>query len=118
MIAFAQPGIPILGIPEFEGKPGVESIIEKLGILNDSDYECIAGILFMIHPWRKNTDIWGLYSYEKFTTWEDNESNVVKTLLSLTGSNWNNDKDTNGWQLNGQQIAALDFYSAALRKNQ
>jgi hypothetical protein len=55
----------------------------------------------MIHPWRKNSDIWGLYSYDKFTTWEDNEPDVVKTLFSITGNNWNNDKDTNGWQLNG-----------------
>jgi hypothetical protein len=101
MISFAQPGAPILGIPEFEGKPGVETIMEKSGILNDPDYGYIAGILFMIHPWRKNSDIWGLYSYDKFTTWEDNEPDVVKTLFSITGNNWNNDKDTNGWQLNG-----------------
>jgi len=101
MIAFAQPGAPILGIPEFEGKPGVESIMQKSGILNDIEYEYIAGILFMIHPWRKNTDIWGLYSYDKFITWGDNEPDVVKTLLAITGSNWNDDKDINGWQLSG-----------------
>jgi len=101
IIAFAQPGVPILGIPEFEGKPGVESIMTKSGILIDPDYEYIAGILLMIHPWNKDTDIWGLYSYDKFTTWEDNEPDVMKTLLSLTGNNWNDDKDTNGWQLNG-----------------
>lgn len=101
MIAFAQPGTPISGIPEFEGKPGVESIMEKSGILSDPDYEYIAGILLMIHPWRKSTNIWGLYSCDKFITWKDNEQDVVKTLLSLTGSDWNDDKDTNGWQLNG-----------------
>jgi hypothetical protein len=101
MMSFAQPGAPILGIPEFEGKPGVESIMEKSGILNDPDYGYIAGISFMIHPWRKNADIWGLYSYDKWTTWEDDEPEVVKTLLSITGNNWNNDKDSNGWQLNG-----------------
>jgi hypothetical protein len=101
MIAFAQPGAPILGIPEFEGKPGVESIMEKSGILSDPDYEYISGILLMIHPWRKNTDIWGLYSYGKFVTWQDNEPDVVNTLLSLTGNDWNDNKDTNGWQLNG-----------------
>lgn len=100
MIAFAQPGAPILGIPEFEGKPCVESIMQKSGILNDPEYESIAGILFVIHPWRKNSDIWGLYSYDKFITWEDNEPDVVKTLLAITGNNWNDDKDTNGWQLN------------------
>lgn len=101
MMAFAKPGTPILGIPEFEGKPGVESIIEKLGILSDPEYQNIAGILFMIHPWRKSSDIWGLYSYEKFIAWNDNEPDVIKTLSFLTGSNWNDDKDTNGWQLNG-----------------
>lgn len=101
MIACAQPGAPILGIPEFEGKPGVESIMTKSGILSDPAYEHVAGILLMIHPRNKDTDIWGLYAYDKFTTWEDNEPDVVTTLLSLTGSNWNDDKDTNGWQLNG-----------------
>lgn len=101
MIAFAQPGAPILGIPEFEGKPCVESIMQKSGILNDPEYEYIAGILFMIHPWRKNTDIWGLYSYDKYITWEDNKPDVVKTILAITENNWNDDKDTNGWQLNG-----------------
>jgi hypothetical protein len=101
MIAFAQPGAPILGIPEFEGKPGVESIMAKSGILSDTDYKYIAGILLMIHPWNKDTDIWGLYPHDKFTTWGDNEPDVVKTLLSITGNNWNDDKDTNGWRLNG-----------------
>ncbi len=101
MTAFAQPGAPILGIPEFEGKPGVESIMQKSGILNDSEYEYIGGILFMIHPWGKNTDIWGLYSYEKLTKWQDNEPDVVKTLLAITEDSWNDDKDTNGWQLSG-----------------
>jgi len=43
----------------------------------------------------------GLYSYGKFVTWQDNEPDVVNTLLSLTGNDWNDNKDTNGWQLNG-----------------
>lgn len=101
MMAFAFPGAPVLGIPEFEGKPCVESILEKSGILTDPDFDMVSGILFMIHPWQKDTEIWGLYDHQKFTTWSDSMPTIVETLISLTADNWNDDKDTNGWQLQG-----------------
>lgn len=103
MMAFASPGAPVLGIPEFEGKPCVESILKKNGILVEPDFDMVSGILFMIHPWQRDTEIWGLYDHQKFTTWSDNTPAIVETLLSLTGDNWNDDKDTNGWQLQGYE---------------
>lgn len=99
MVAFANPGTPILGIPEFEGKPCVESILNKQGILVDHQFDMVSGILFMIYPWQRNAEIWGLYKYEKYTSWRDSEPTIIKTLLALTKSNWNDDKDTNGWKL-------------------
>jgi hypothetical protein len=101
MMAFGREGAPILGIPEFEGKPGVESTMTKLGILSNPEYEDIAGILLMIHPWNEDSSVWGLYTYDKFISWVDNEPDIAKTLSSITGNNWNDDRDTNGWQLNG-----------------
>ena len=101
MVAFARPGMPVLGIPEFEGKPCVESIMDRYGILVDQEYDFVDGILFMIHPWQRNTEIWGLFSYDKYMSWEDNEPDIVNTLNSIVENNWNDDKDTNGWRLNG-----------------
>jgi len=102
MMAFAYPGTPVLCTPEFEGKPCVESILEKVGILNDPNFDMISGILFMIHPWRRDSEIWGLYNYEKYASWCDSEPEIIETLIALTKDNWNDDMDTNGWQLHGQ----------------
>lgn len=99
MMAFANPGTPVLCTPEFEGKPCVESILEKAGILVDPNFDMVSGILFMIHPWQRDTEIWGLYNYEKYASWNDSEPKIVETLMALTNDNWNDDKDTNGWQL-------------------
>lgn len=72
MVAFARPGMPVLGMPEFEVKPCVESIIDRYGILVDQEYDFVDGILFMIHPWQRNAEIWGLFSYDKYVSWKDN----------------------------------------------
>lgn len=101
MVAFARPGMPVLGIPEFEGKPCVESIIDQYGILAAQEYNFVDGILFMIHPWGKNTEIWGLFSHDKYVSWADNDPEIVNILNSIVENNWNDDKDTNGWRLNG-----------------
>jgi len=101
MMAFAELGAPILSAPEFEGKPCVESIASKVGILSDPNFDMVSGILFMIHPWQRPTEIWGLYNHEKFKAWNDKEPNIIKALLSITGSNWNDSRDSNGWQLQG-----------------
>lgn len=99
MLAFGRPGMTILGIPEFEGKPGVESIMDKTGILIDPDYENIAGILFMIHPWQREAETWGLYKYKSYSAWEEKNVTIIEVLSAITGDNWNDDKDTNGWRL-------------------
>ena len=102
MMAFANPGAPVLCTPEFEGKPCVESILQKVGILTDPDFDMVSGILFMVHPWQRATEIWGLYNYEKYASWCDTEPEIIETLMLVTKDNWNDDKDTNGRQLQGQ----------------
>lgn len=99
MLAFGRPGMTILGIPEFEGKPCVESIMDKTGILVDPDYENIAGVLFMIHPWQREAETWGLYKYKSYSEWGEKNIKIIETLSAITGYNWNDDKDTNGWRL-------------------
>ena len=83
MVAFARPGMPVLGMPEFEGKPCVESIIDRYGVLVDQDYDFVDGILFMIHPWQRTTQIWGLFSYDNYVSWDDNKPDIVNTLNSI-----------------------------------
>lgn len=99
MTAFAQPRMLVLGIPEFEGKPCVESVIDKKGIL--LEFDIIAGILFMVYPWQRDLEVWGLYKYEKHMDWRDNTPEIIEILQKITGNNWNDDRDTNGWQLQG-----------------
>ncbi len=99
MLAFGRPGMAILGIPEFEGKPAVESIMDKSGILIDPDYENIAGILFIIHPWQRGAEIWGLHKSQSYSAWEENNVKIIEVLSAITDDNWNDDKDTNGWRL-------------------
>lgn len=101
MMAFSQIGAPVLGIPEFEGMSCVESIMSKLGILSDPNFDMVAGILFMIHPWGKSTEICGLYNHKNVDLWNTNGLNIFETLMAITGKNWNDEIDTNGWQLHG-----------------
>jgi len=36
-----------------------------------------------------------------YMRWQDHNSEIIKILQKITGNNWNDDKDTNGWQLQG-----------------
>lgn len=99
MTTFGKPDMLILGNPESEGKPCIESTMVKLGILNNTDFKNISGILFMIHPWKQDAEIWGLYNHEKYDLWNCRAPEIIKTLIAIAGTNWNDDTDSNGWQL-------------------
>jgi hypothetical protein len=101
MLAFGKPGMLIHGIPEFEGKPCIEGILDKCGILADPEFDYIAGILLMVHPWQRPTEIWGLFSSQRHVLWRENNPNIIKMIRTLTGDNWNDDMDSNGWTLQG-----------------
>jgi hypothetical protein len=101
MVAFAKPGMLVYGCPEFEGKPAIEGIIDKCGILTDPDFNNISGLLFMVHPWGKNPEIWGLFRSTDYFQWEDKIPTVHMAISKLAQDNWNDDKDSNGWQLQG-----------------
>jgi hypothetical protein len=102
MMAFAQPGMLVHGCPRVEGKPCVEGVINKTGILADPGCNDISGLLFMVHPWGRNPEIWGLFRSENLVQWRQNEPNLIPAMFALTGTNWNDDKDSNGWRLQGE----------------
>lgn len=99
MLAFSKPGMLIHGQPEFEGAPCLEGFTEKYGILTNSDYSDIAGMLVVVYPWRPESQIYGLYRSSDCSRWEDEDEDLVLLLQGLTGKQWNDDRDTNGWQL-------------------
>jgi hypothetical protein len=103
MLAFGKPGMLIHGTPEFEGKPCIEGILNKFGILSDPEFDNIAGIFLMVHPWQRPTEIWGLFTSQKYTQWQDYDHDIATTIFALTDNNWNDDLDSNGWDLKGVQ---------------
>jgi hypothetical protein len=36
--------------PKFEGKPGIEGCLKKLGILVDEEFSEISGLILILHP--------------------------------------------------------------------
>lgn len=106
MLAFAQSGMLVFGHPEFEGKPCIEGIIDKLGILSDSEYANISGLLCVVYPLGATPCIYGLYRGSDHSKWIDETTELHTILTSLTGQNWNDDSDTNGWCLDGINSAS------------
>ena len=101
MLAFSQPGMLIHGQPAFEGMPCLEGFTEKCGILADKEYSSIAGMLVVVYPLGSSPRIYGLYRGSDYSRWNDQDENLVLLLQRLTGEQWNDDRDTNGWQLAG-----------------
>lgn len=102
-IAFGRPDTVINEMPEFEGKPSEDKLLDKCGILADPDYNSIAGLLFIIHPLSKRPDIWGLLRSRDLKRWENENPDVMQTVFTLIGQNWNDDADTNKLNLCGPE---------------
>lgn len=107
MVAFAMEGMLVHGSPEFEGKPCLEGILDKFGILVDERCTKIAGLLFMVHPWNDPSEMWGLFRSKDIVVWEEKNVDFTGPLFRLVGHNWNDDQDTNGWQLCGRSATNL-----------
>lgn len=99
MLAFARPEMLVHGYPEFEGFPAIEGTNQKLGILADTEFQNIAGLLVVTYPLGKEPSIYGLYRYSDYTRWRDKEAEIIRMLTNLTQKYWNDDLDSNGWQL-------------------
>lgn len=95
MIGFGQPGMLIFDEPEFEGKPCIQGRFEKLGVLREYDF--IAGVLFVIHPWRRPAEIWGLFREADVSQWRDHQNHPCGEIFKLVGDSWNDGLDSMGW---------------------
>ncbi len=101
-LAFGNPGMLILGQPEFEGKPCVESQFDKCGILVDTEYSDIAGLLVVVHPLGRPPQVYGLFRNTDYGRWEEDcpaGHDLLKILDGLVLGQWNDELDTNGWRL-------------------
>jgi len=106
MLAFAKIGMLIHGISEFEGRPGIEGVIQKVGILTDDEYSNIAGLIVVVYPLGDKPRIYGLYRHSDYIRWCDNSEGIVQVLSKLTEMHWNDDLDSNGWQLPNERCNA------------
>ena len=93
MVAFGRPGMLIHTIPEFEGKPGIEGITTKEGLLHE--FKQIAGVLFATHPWNSASVMSGLFRSDARRVNYD-----PIPIFDIVSELWNDELDSNGWKLN------------------
>lgn len=98
-IGFGTMGQIIHGLPEFDGKPGIEGFLENEGVLAHSDFKELAGMLMVVHRLGKEPTIYGLMRAEDMDCFEVSNLGVLQAFDSLAGQQWNDDLDSNGWQL-------------------
>jgi hypothetical protein len=98
-LAFGSIGQLVHGTPEYEGLPGVEGKLEREGVLVKPDYENVAGMLLVVHPLSKEPALYGLRREPDGQCWESERPDISKMFHALVCKDWNDDRDTNGWQL-------------------
>lgn len=96
-LAFGQPGHLVFGLPEFEGKPGVEGSLDCEGIL--SAHPEICALLLIVHDWEAEPKIYGLARELDTDRWLSDLKPLGDAFVKLAGENWNDDRDTLGWRL-------------------
>ncbi|MBK8059510.1 MAG: hypothetical protein IPK33_17130 [Gemmatimonadetes bacterium] len=112
MLAFGMAGMPVFSTPEFEGRAGIEGYFEKMGILEEFPY--VAGVLFVRRRIDGELEVALLMKkevranlFDEATNQEDGDEDVhnqvgdsiQQCLVSLCGVAWNDELDSNGWQL-------------------
>lgn len=98
-LAFGSIGQFVHAIPAYEGLPGIEGQLERQGILVDSNYESIAGMLLVVHRLSEEPILFGLRRHGDQESWDSTYPEIGRAFCGLVGTNWNDDLDTNGWQL-------------------
>lgn len=97
-LAFGKSEHLVYGLPEFEGLPSVEGSLEREGIL--ISHPEIAALILVIHGLSSGTLLYGLKRHAETELWEGNEHKILSyTFSKLVGDNWNDDVDSNGYQL-------------------
>jgi hypothetical protein len=96
---FGSMGQLIHGQAEFEGKPGIEGLLAREGILVNSNHEDIAGVLLVVHSLEGEPNVYGLMHSTKDDHYESTNRDVLKTFRQLVGHCWNDEVDSNGFAL-------------------
>lgn len=99
MLAFGQEGMLIHSVPEFEGKPGIEGVFGKRGILVDPHFAFVSGLLLVVHPLGAPAEFRGLFRAKDVTRWCDHSPHACEQVLTMVGSSWNDDLDSRGFDL-------------------
>lgn len=94
--AFGTLGQIVHGLPEFEGKPGIEGFLGLEGVLTHPHFRELAGLLMVVHPMRKEPNIYGLMRTSDMDRFSSNNQAVISSFMSLVGEQWNDELDCNG----------------------
>lgn len=97
--AFGRIGDPVYGPIEFEGRPSIEGRLARDGILEQ--HADVRALLLLVHSWRQPPRFYGLWRNSEHDSWHPGapHESLGAALLKLTGTNWNDERDTNAWQL-------------------
>lgn len=96
-VGFANKGNLIFAPCEFEGLAGIEGVIDFDGILQTKPY--VKGIIWMINTLGKELPPSMLLRQEDAESYRMENKNHWREIQKLVGNNWNDEVDTNGWQL-------------------
>lgn len=105
-VGFGQLGQEIYGISEMNYEPFTEGTLSRNGILQNPDFDAVAGLLLIIHPLRRPPQLYGLWKSDRFSTWSRDEPELANALKSLVGDNWNDELNSNAAQLNETPLTA------------
>lgn len=87
------------GQPDFEGRPGIEGLLGREGVLAHPHFKELAGLLLVIHRLDKEPTIYGLMRNVDRERFETSNVTLLETFYLLVGEDWNDDLDSNGWNL-------------------
>lgn len=96
---FGTMGQLVHGQPEFEGSPGIEGSLGREGVLAHPHFKELAGLLLVVHRLSKEPTIYGLMREVDRERFEKSDPTLLEAFYSLVDKDWNDDLDSNGWQL-------------------
>lgn len=98
-LAFGRCGDPVYGPTEFEGRRSIEGRLARDGIL--VQHADVRALLLLVHSWHQPPRFYGLWREAEHDAWQPGAPHEAlgTALLHLARTNWNDERDTNAWQL-------------------
>ena len=90
MSAFSEPGMLVHKEAQFEGARALEGSIDQTGILVGNTYDFVKGIIFVIYDTNGESRMGCLVR---------SHDDLEEPLFKLIGNRWNDQHDSNGWEL-------------------